>query len=404
MKVLWVGDALVSSGFAACTHAVCDHLHKSGDSVHVLGLNYFGDPHSRPYDVYPCRQPFDGGYDAFGVGRLPLLMARIKPDVVVILNDPWNVRGYIQEMEIVAEQANRPDILEIPIVPWLAVDGKNQQSASTLNHKSIPLVITWTEFGRDELVKGGYQGPASVTPLGVDETIFYPRDRAESRAKVVPAEVPADAFIVGVVGRNQPRKRLDLTIAYFAEWFHNSGCDAWLYLHVAPTGDLGYNLRSLIRYHGLTGRVVLAEPYIGHGMASDLMPYVYSSFDVCLTTTQGEGWGLCTLEAMACGVPNIVPAWSALNEHDGGWPKIGCTFQVECTSTAITAPMNGNPYTIGGVPDLAATVDALIRVKDHSSANEVSIKGRQLARSLTWHRTIEMFREELSKVVANHHG
>jgi glycosyltransferase involved in cell wall biosynthesis len=389
MKVLWVGDAAVSSGFARCTHAVCDELHRAGHEVHVLGINYFGDPHGYPYKIWPCLNLHDHGRELFGTDRLPRMIERLEPDAVVLLNDPWNVPQYLRSIRDYTDAKLRHG----PIIGWLAVDAKNQRGAplNDLDH-----VVVWTEFAADELRAGGYDGTPSVVPLGVDLDLFGPVDRQDARRIACPPGVPEDAFIVGVVGRNQPRKRLDLTIAYFADWVTRYNVDdAWLYLHVAPTGERSCDVLSLVHYHGVQSRVVLSEPDIGLGLPSGQMPAIYSAFDVYLSTTQGEGWGLPTLEAMACGVPCIVPDWSGL----GSWTE-DAAMKVACDSTALTAPMNAKAYTVGGVPSAKAVVWALnITYRNPDHREHLRERGLVMATRYPWMATGVRFRQVLEGVV-----
>jgi glycosyltransferase involved in cell wall biosynthesis len=364
---------------------VCDHLHEIGHEVHVLGLNYWGDPHDYPYDIWPCFAPLDDCRDAFGVERLPRLVARLRPDLVVLLNDPWNVPGYIKALD-------RIEGMELPpVMGWLAVDGKNQAAGELLG--GLDHVAVWTEFAAEELRSSGYAGPLSIIPLGVDLDRFRPRDKAECRRAICP-EGYEDGWIVGVVGRNQTRKRLDLTIRGFARWIQERGRDdARLLLHVAPTAEQGANIISLVRYYGLTGRAMLSEPHKGYGSNPDDVAKMYSAFDVYLTTTQGEGWGLPALEAMACGVPVVAPDWSGL----GSWAK-GAACLVPCSDTALTAPMNGKPYTIGGVVDEGMLVDALETLYSDRGAYNLRVHaGLDLARRYTWDRT----RREFENLVAS---
>lgn len=394
MRILWVGDAACSTGFARCTHAACDELEDRGHEVHVLGMNYFGDPHDYPYPIYPCLNLSDGGKDLFGEYRLPRMIKRVEPDAVVILQDPWNIPQYLERIRLELGGINTPfREIDLPkIIGWLAVDAKNQP-AEALNYLSH--VVTWTKFGLDELVKGGYTGTGGVVPLGVDRELFAPMDRLESRDKVVPEKVPRDAFIVGVVGRNQPRKRLDLTIEYFAEWVDEFGHEnCWLYLHVAPTGDVGCNLDLVSKYHKIAHRLIKATPVVGVGAPSELMPYLYSAFDLYWTTTSGEGWGLPTLEAMACGTPTLVPNWSALGE----WPK-DASYAVPCTSTQLNAPMNDQAFTIGGVPDKVATVEALQRLWESADLrNDLAEKGLGLAKEYTWAAAGAAMSDEIERI------
>jgi len=379
MRVLWLGDACCSTGFARCTHTACDALYEAGHEVTVLGVNYFGRPrHGYPYDIWPPFDPTDHGHDPHGAARLPSMIERVNPDVVVILNDAWNIPGYLEAIGAGKNSTSPPPP---PVIAWLAADARNQIGAG-LN--GLAHVITWTQFAVDEFRAGGYEGESSIVSLGVDHGIFKPQDRSEARRKACPAKLPEDAFIVGVVGRNQPRKRLDLTLAYFSKWITRESIDnAYLYLHVAPTGSDGCDLTRLIHYHKLSGRVVLSNPSVSHGVSDEMLAAIYGSFNVYLTTTQGEGWGLPALEAMACGIPCIVPNWSGLGE----WTR-SAVMKVPCTSTALNAPMNDLAYTIGGVMDEEGAVKALGDMYRSEGARRVYNRaGLKLSSTLSWDRT-----------------
>jgi glycosyltransferase involved in cell wall biosynthesis len=331
-KLLWIGDAAVASGFARATHYTLDVLRKTWD-VSVLGLNYQGDPHDYPYPIYPC---WPGG-DLFGLGRMPRLISKLRPDVVVVQNDPWNIPEYLTKAG------------NAPVVASLAVDGKNCRGRG-LN--GLALAIFWTKFGEQEARLGGYTGPSAVVPLGVDLDIYKPLPQLAARQRIGWPEELGKAFIVGNVNRNQPRKRLDLTIMYFAEWIKRERVDdAYLFLHVAPTGETGYDVKQLAQYCGISNRILCVTPEMGQGIKEDLLTATYNCFDVLLTTTQGEGFGLTTFEAMACGVVPIVPDWAALGELvEDAAIKVPCTT-VACTPNTINA--------IGGVPDREGTIQAL---------------------------------------------
>ncbi len=345
-RLLWVGDAGVATGFARVTHGICDVLRHRWD-LHVLGINYTGDPHPFPFPIYPART-ITGG-DAFGVARTAKLATYLKPDIIVALNDPWNIPAYM------SKAGNCPVIASMP------VDGLNCRGRE-LN--GLAGAVFWTKFGLAEAHRGGYTGPAAVIPLGVDLEIFKPGDRAAARTALgLPPRLRESGFIVGNVNRNQPRKRLDLTIGYFAEWIRtNKIADAYLYLHVAPTGDQGYDVNQLATYYGIASRLIIAEPDIGHGVDEEKLAQTYQAFDVQLSTTQGEGFGLTTLEGMACGIPQIVPDWAALGEIFAD-----AAILIPCTTTACT-PNNINA--IGGIADRAETIDALDGLYRHPEARE----------------------------------
>ena len=354
-RLLWIGDAVCSSGFAKVTHRIVRELTRTWE-CYVLGLNYLGDPHDLPFKVYPA---WPGG-DAFGIKRTPHLVSAVKPDLVVVLNDPWNVPQYVAGCG------------SVPVVAITPVDGKNCRGDG-LNGTAH--TIFWTEFGRTEAMKGGYTGESSVIPLGVDLRTYSPFDKKLARAMLqLPAEV-ADGFIIGAVGRNQPRKRLDLTVQYFCEWIKDYGVDdAFLFLHVAPTGDAGYDLSHLMtHYFGVKKRLILSEPPVGFGETREELREVYSCFDAQVTTTQGEGWGLCTLEGMACGVPQIVPDWSALGE----WTA-GAAVRIRCDDICVT-PNSINA--VGGIANRRAFVEALDSLyRNEETRRVISANGLSLAR------------------------
>lgn len=331
-RLLWIGDAGCQSGFAKCTHETLKALVKRWD-VSVLGVNYRGFPHDYPYPMYPA---IFGG-DAMGFKMLTDLRRDLMPDVVVIQNDPWNFPVYLKKLD------------GIPLVGAVAVDGLNCRG-SDLN--GLKLAIFWTDFGAREARAGGYAGPSAVVPLGVNLDTFHPLSRAEARHIIgIPKHV-RNAFIVGNVNRNQPRKRLDLTIRYFARWVKRYSVeDAFLFLHVAPTGDVGYDCVQLASYYGISNRLIIVNTDVFRGISEERLNLTYNCFDLQFTTTQGEGWGLPALEGMAAGVPLLAPDWSALGE----WAKPAAHL-VECTSTSATP---GEVNAIGGIMDEEKTILAL---------------------------------------------
>jgi D-inositol-3-phosphate glycosyltransferase len=344
-KLLWIGDAGVPSGFAVATHGILRHLHEAFD-VTVLGMNYRGDPHMYPYPIYAAAP----GGDTFGVGRLIWMCDVVKPDVIVLQNDGWNISMYLRRLRAKLPNGEYmfPDYAAIPVVAAVAVDGKNFQG-KWLN--GVAMAIFWTRFALNEARAGGYQGLAEVIPLGVDTDIYHPMDKYEARLRRgLPREFD-ETFVVGNVNRNQPRKRWDLTVKYFAEWVKSYDVrDALLYMHSAPTGDDACDVVQLARYYGVVDRLAHIEPQIWYGVSEEQMCDTYNCFDVLISTTQGEGMGLPALEAMACGVPCILPNWSAY----GDWAR-DAALLVACSSTAVG--MNNN--VIGGVPDEADFIRAL---------------------------------------------
>lgn len=382
-RLLWNGDACVATGFARVTHKVLETLAKTWEP-HVLGINYHGDPHDYPYRVYPAGK--DG--DLWGLNRIEKLARQLEPEIIVVQNDPWNVSHFVRAL------AGKT---AAPLVAYMPVDGDNCQGRNLVG---LSRAIFYTSHGRREAHLGGYTGPSDAINLGVDTVTYQPVEREQARRSLgLSPRVLPGAFIVGNVNRNQPRKRLDLTLAYFAEWITGRQIrDAYLYLHLAPTGDLGWDVMQLARYYGIEDRVLVRRDLeLGVGLPEPRLAEVYSAFDAQLSTTQGEGFGLCTLEGMACGIPQVVPDWSALGE----WVTAGA-IKVPCTNIAVT-PRNVNA--IGGVADRAAVVEALDTLyRDPARRAELGAEALALAREerFQWADVGRRFALALSETLADH--
>jgi D-inositol-3-phosphate glycosyltransferase len=376
-RLLWIGDAVAPTGFATVTHGILDHLHEIWD-VHVLGINYLGDPHDYPYRIYPASL----GGDTGGVGRLPGLLASLQPDLVCILLDPWLVPRYLDPIK----QAN------IPVVAYMPVDALHMRESFSTYLSNLDVAVLYTEFGRQQLTMAGMETETEIIPHGVDQKLFKPLPQKKARQEL---HLPLDAYIVGVVGRNQPRKRLDLTMEYFAEWAKDKPDTVRLYLHCAMK-DIGWDLLDLADYYGIDDRLIITslEMTAMNGVPRYIMPLVYNSFDVQLSTTAGEGWGLGNMEGMACGIPQIVPEWSALAE----WPR-PAVYYVPCTTTqAHTGGIN----TIGGLPDKWATIEALEYTYQHETVRrELRTKSIELVRQprFEWATIARQFHTVFTKLV-----
>lgn len=341
-RVLFCGDAVAATGFSRATHNYCWALVAAGYDVHVLGINYPGDWYDQrvyPFKVYSCT---GSNGDAWGVARIHNLAVELRPDVIVIQQDPWNFPYYHKELRGI----------NIPVVGVVAVDGANCQGTA-LNW--LQLSVFWTQYGESAAASGGHEGSSTVIPLGVDLNVYKQLDRAEVRESMLypifdKYGLSRDTYVVGTVGRNQPRKRFDLTLSYFADWVHSYRVkDAVLWVHSAPTGDDCYDIRSLAEYFGVKGRVLVPDPNPIYGVTEEVMAHVYNLFDLYFSTTLGEGWGLPAMEAMACGTPCLLPEWSAYAE----WAD--AAQLVDCTSIFVQPNIN----TVGGVMDREHAVNAL---------------------------------------------
>ncbi len=314
MRILAIGDGNVPTGFGTVMHAILGQLSSRGYNIHQLALCHNGDPHGHEWEMYPAHTSASGMY---GHERVAGLVRRLKPDLAFILNDPWVVATYQNVLKLESSMEY------VPTVAYMPVDGENQWSAKKLNW--LKHGIAYTVYGARELRKGGFAKPIDVAPHGINLNDFAPKGRTEARTALRFEPAEAEAFIVGNVNRNQPRKRLDLTIMAFAEFVNalpvadRERCR--LLMHCALV-DAGWELLDLCKYFGIEKHLVFTgirdiKDYQSLSTIERLRD-IYCAMDVHVSTSIGEGWGLTAMESMACGVATLLPNHSAFKEWATG--------------------------------------------------------------------------------------
>ena len=386
-RVLWVGDCVMQTGNARVTENICRGLVQKGWDVRVLGSGYNGDPHSLPFRVYPA---IDGPGaiedrskgNPYGTGRLAELYNKLKPDVIVIQNDTWNVATMTDTMAALN--------IWSPVVGYIAVDSENVRQDLATQLSGLRHAVCHTQFGVDQLLAAQYTGKYSIAGHGVDTNIYFPCDKKAAREgfKVKDRDL-TDAFIWGCVNVNQPRKRLDLVVAYFAAWWKRAGRpdDAYLYVHTNLRGS--WDLRQLGDYFGIRNRMISTE---GGKLPEAYMANLYSSIDVMLSCAEGESWSLCSHESMACGVANIAVRCGGLPSWAGD-----AILWVEPSVYTFT---DGGINTKRWIATEEDYVEAMHRIYSNRDVLDMySQRSLEVARKYQWQDTIEHFHDILTKTV-----
>lgn len=311
IPIVVVGDAVASTGFARLLHAILDRLHPRWD-IHHLGINYFGDPHDAPWRIY--RAGLRG--DPYGVNRLQELIDRVQPRLVFLVEDLWFLPRYVPIL-----RANP----HVHSVAYLPVDGAPLDPALVHELTKIERLVVYTRFGMEALEAalppGGSSPPASRIPHGVDRRTFHPlRDervasRAEARRLLLPDRGDLrDAFIVLNANRNQPRKRIDITMKGFARFAADKPKNVMLYLHMGIE-DAGWNIVLLARRLGIEDRLIVTSMQNEiPDVSAERLNLIYNACEIGLNTSLCEGWGLVSFEHAATGAAQIVPRHTACAE------------------------------------------------------------------------------------------
>lgn len=95
-----------------------------------------------------------------------------------------------------------------------------------------------------------------------------------------------------------------------------------LHLHTMPISINGTNLIGIIQNLGIQNNVIFSYgAYRSSGWTDESMNILYNTADVNVSASSSEGFGLATIESMACGKPNIGPVCSSFIELIGDGEK-----------------------------------------------------------------------------------
>jgi D-inositol-3-phosphate glycosyltransferase len=326
-RILYAGDVVAQTGFGRVAEYLIPALSAAGHEVHALACNWHGDPTpmQQHCQLYPASAY---GSDPFGSHRIADLVASIKPELVFIVNDIWVAISLYDKIEPLKEQIGFKSCVYTPIDSY----GLFPELLPAVN--KWDKLITYTEFAREEIVKMGYEKPVSVVGHGTDFSKFFRLDKHQCRKDL---GVPKDVFIVFNGNRNQPRKRIDLTIKGFVK-FAKDKPDARLWLHMGKK-DMGWEIIPLMKRvardegYDATNKLILTSPHFStyNCLPVEQLNKVYNAVDVGVNTCLGEGWGLVNTEHASTGVAQIVPDHTSLKEIFSDIPRIAIeSWQTDC--------------------------------------------------------------------------
>jgi len=338
LKIFYSGDSpTVTTGFGIVAKNLLTRWHKMGHELVALGVNHYGDPYDPkeiPFPVYPCDK--GGVAEIFGHAKLWYLVEKHNPDLLFFLNDPWVISDYLR---------HKPAHINPKMVAYFPIDsGPLKPEWGAMLTKEFEAQICYSHFAEQILTdSNGGKRPKNLHQIyhGVDTSTFFPFNQSEARRLL---EIPEDSFVIGMVARNQYRKRFDLVINAFSK-FAKDKSKTKLYLHTALK-DIGFDINDLARQYGINDKLILtADMTPAQGVPNSTLNLIYNTFDINTLISMGDGFGLPVAESMATGCPQIVSDHSCLRELVQG--NGGLTVK----TAAWIANTNGI-NTWGGVTDV----------------------------------------------------
>lgn len=311
IRILFWGDQVVETGFGRVLHSIIKYLPDYYD-VAAIGVNYNGDPHKYPYRIYPAAMRGD----TYGLNRFAEVASVEKPDIIFLLNDAWVLNPMLKKIKDAYNGSVPPAIFT-----YVPVDAKDHDPDWYTEFDIVKQVVAYTDFGYNEILMANPNLAEKLTilPHGIDPTVFHELpDKTVAKKILYPKNRPdfydPESFIVLNANRNQPRKRIDLTMEAFKLFSEGKPETVKLYLHMGVV-DSHVHTQKLAKRLGIINRLIVTNLRAGvQTVTTERLNLIYNATDVGLNTALGEGWGLPAMEHAITGAPQIVPDHSALHE------------------------------------------------------------------------------------------
>lgn len=159
-------------------------------------------------------------------------------------------------------------------------------------------IVTASDHERVLLDRYYGADPAKMhtVPCGVDLSLFQPRDRAASRAKL---GLDPDAPVLLWVGRLEKLKGVEILVDAVAQLERRD-----VTLLIVGGDERAQDLKADLQAQAVSAGVAANIRFEG-AVAHDALPGYYSAADVCVVPSFYESFGLVAVEAMACGTPVV---------------------------------------------------------------------------------------------------
>ena len=327
IKILTISDSPYSpSGVGMQTRYMIESLLKTGkySIISLAGaikhLSY--EPIKSPewgddWITYPV--------DEYGTEELirSVLMNETS-DIVWIMTDPrfwtwlWAIENEIRKSS--------------PLIYYHVWDNYPYPTFNKRYYDSNDLVVSISKVTDDIIRTVSPDVECIHLPHAIPTDIFYKRNFIDDGVRRLRQEKLKDKFIFFWNNRNARRKQSGSLIFWFKEFLDIVGHDkASLLMHTEPKDPNGQDLEAIISELNLfAGEVMISTVKTSIDNLADL----YNLADCTINISDAEGFGLSTLESLACETPIIVNMTGGLQEQvtDGeNWFGIG----IEPSSKAI---------------------------------------------------------------------
>lgn len=253
-------------------------------------------------------------YPVDGYGNPDIVRSIVRnhrPDILLFFTDPrffgwlWQIENEIRSL--------------IPMVYYHVWDNYPLPIYNKNFYRSTDVIVSISKLTNDVVKQVSPETELYHVPHAVNTDIFTPMNESDAkkfRAEQMPHA--KDKFIFFWINRNARRKQSGTVIWWYNDLLKKIGRDKTLLLmHTDPQDPNGQDLQKIINDLGLTREQVLISDTRTYNppLSSQQLASIYNMADCTVNIADAEGFGLGTLESLACGTPIIVNKTGGLQEQ-----------------------------------------------------------------------------------------
>jgi glycosyltransferase involved in cell wall biosynthesis len=331
MKFMVYGNSpQAGTGYGVQINHLVTRLKREGHDVavsvtfgHQVGVRKWATPYG-DVTLYPSGY-LENSVDVLYHNAMHFFGGDPKAGWIIPLTDMWALNV-------------APNILplsEFNVLAWTPVDHfPCPEGVIKFFHRNPDAVpVAMSRFGERMFIEAGLN--PTYAPLAVDTKVYKPTHTVEIDGKRVAGRtlfnIPQNAFAVLMVAMNKdPNDRKGFNEAFRAFGrFWKDHQDAVLVVHAEKFGIMGsgINLETLATHAAIPPHALIFTDQYAYkiGLSAEMMAALYTSCDVLLAPSKGEGFGVPMIEAQACGTPVIASDFTAQSELLGpaGWGVSG---------------------------------------------------------------------------------
>jgi glycosyltransferase involved in cell wall biosynthesis len=341
--------------------------------------------------------------DIHGRPQIAALARRLRPQLVWFVHDLYLLHLHA---EALATLSPRPRI-----AVYFPVDGPVCRPGAFEVACRADCAVVFTRFARGEVERAlrsisarprPSRPEVAVIPHGVDVERFRPVGSSDATITAISVatgretEVRAgteDSFVVLNANRNALRKRVDLTLAAFADFSRGKHPHVSLLLQMGRR-DLGVEVAGEAHRLGIADRVFMTTRSESRPEIPDTqLNMLYNAGDVGLNTATAEAWGLVAFEHAATEAAQVLPDHGPLREL---WGDAALRVRAE---TTWPEAMDVVEHRLVSPRAVAARLETLYRDPVLRRKMAARARRRASAPELRWDAVAERWRGVLDRLI-----